>query len=152
MVFDKINNSNQYIMLHKYFAKAFTFIHQYEKNPLSDGIYEIDGKEIFAIVESYYTKEEKTQNFEAHRKYIDIQYIHTGREKIGYNNITSMNAIDKYSTKNDIIFFDGQHKFWINIEEKEFVILFPEDAHMPCIKSGNTNCEVKKIVVKLKYN
>ncbi len=150
MVFDKISNYSQYIMLHKNFEKAFNFITQYEKEPKSDGVYEIDGKNIFAIVESYFTKEEKDQNSEAHRKYIDIQYVHSGEEKIGYNNISNLSAINEYSINKDVIFYKGEHKFWVNIKENEFAILFPEDAHMPCIKSNDNNCKVKKIVVKIK--
>lgn len=150
MVFDKISNYNQYIMLHKNFEKAFNFINQYEKESLSDGVYKIDGENIFAIVESYLTKEEKTQDSEAHRKYIDIQYIYSGKEKIGYCNIGNMKPVKEYSNKNDIIFFDCDFNNWLFIKEKEFAIFYPEDIHMPCIRSGADRSEVKKIVIKIK--
>jgi YhcH/YjgK/YiaL family protein len=149
MIFDTINNSSQYTKLHDNFKKAFNFINQYEKKPLSDGVHKIDGENLFAIVDSYYTNEVETQKAEAHRKYIDIQYIYSGKEKIGYCNIGNMKPVKKYSNQNDITFFEYDFNNWLFIKEKEFVIFYPEDVHMPCIRSGTAKSKVKKIVIKI---
>ena len=150
MVFDTIINFSQYTKLHDNFEKAFDFINQYEKEPLSDGVHKIDGENLFAIVDSYYTNEVETQKAEAHRKYIDIQYIYSGKEKIGYCNIGSMKPVKEYSNENDIIFFECDITNWLFIKEKEFAIFYPEDVHMPCIRADAAKSKVKKIVIKIK--
>ena len=50
------------------------------KADLAPGRHEIDGEEVYASVQRHFTKPVAERQYESHRKYIDIQYIHTGRE------------------------------------------------------------------------
>ena len=49
---------------------------------MEDGRHPIDGEAIFALVSTYETEPEGARSFEAHRKYIDVQYLLSGREII----------------------------------------------------------------------
>ena len=42
---------------------------------VEDGVHEIDGRDLFAIVQSYTTKPESEAFWEAHRKYVDVQHV-----------------------------------------------------------------------------
>jgi YhcH/YjgK/YiaL family protein len=50
---------------------------------MEPGVYEIESKSIFAIIQEYNTKEIKDCVLEGHVKYIDIQYIIQGVELMG---------------------------------------------------------------------
>ena len=60
--------------------KAFEFLSRKDLASLAEGTYELDDNGLFATV-SYYTTKDSAL-FEAHRKYIDIQYVAEGCERI----------------------------------------------------------------------
>lgn len=102
----------------------------------------------YANVDIYKTK--STGEFEAHRKYIDIQIMVKGREIIEVTNIKNCANSRGYSTEKDIEFFEecnGEIEKII-LKENDFVILEPNDAHKPQIKIDKS-IEVKKIVLKI---
>ena len=84
MIVDKTDNLKQYTHLGSKFQKAFTFITDPELMLLDNGKYEIDGDNVYALVSEYKTKNEIDGKFEAHKKYIDIQFVAKGTELIGY--------------------------------------------------------------------
>jgi len=116
-----------------------------ENKESEDGVYEIEGKIVYAIVQSYNTRNKDNVKWEAHRKYIDIQFILKGTEKIGISNIEKMKANEQYQEEKDIQFFDGEGEYY-DIKKGEYMIIYPDDIHMPSIGNGNF---VKKIVVKV---
>jgi hypothetical protein len=63
--------------------KAFNFLKDENLEELELGSYELEGKDLYAIVQEYLTKDEKDSRFEAHPKYADIQYVISGNERIG---------------------------------------------------------------------
>ena len=62
--------------------KAFTFLKSNDLSKLEIKRYDIDGDNLYAPVSEYLTKNEEDAMFEAHRKYIDIQYVITGSEQM----------------------------------------------------------------------
>ncbi|WP_369461599.1 YhcH/YjgK/YiaL family protein [Thermoclostridium stercorarium] len=64
------------------FQKAFRFIREFHQNEKEDGRYEIDGNDVYALVQSYTTLPSDQCKWESHDKYIDIQYIVRGKEII----------------------------------------------------------------------
>ena len=60
--------------------KAFKFLKNNDLAKLELKRYDIDGDDLFATVSEYMSKNEETTKFEAHRKYIDIQYVISGKE------------------------------------------------------------------------
>ncbi len=147
MVVDTIQNSTFYANLHPRFAKAFDFIHNTDFSILEDGKYKIEGENIFAIVQEYSTKDKEIAKLEGHHKYIDIQYIHSGVEQIGFAPLNDQSLISDDPEK-DLAFYEGNSNF-VKIENGMFAIFFPHDLHMPGIKI-NLSAKVKKVVVKVK--
>ena len=147
MIVDKIQNSLLYENLHPGFTKAFDFIRKTDFSKLVDGKYEIDGGDVFALVQEYNTKDREVAKLEGHRKYIDIQYIHSGVELIGVVSLNEQTVISE-DPENDFAFYEGDGSF-MKLESEMFAVFFPQDLHMPGIKIANAN-QVKKIVIKVR--
>ena len=85
---------------------------------------------------------------EAHRKYLDIQYIVKGKEVMGWADLADCKPEGDFSEEKDIGFYSGDFEF-ITVNEGICYVVFPEDAHMPSRHLDVPNDYVK-IVVKLK--
>ncbi len=146
MILDKLENSKLYESLHPLFNKAFEFIRKTDFSKLADGKYEIDNDKLFAMVQEYNTKNETKGKPEAHRKYIDIQYIHSGVELIGVAPLKN-NILISDEPEKDLAFYESETSL-IKLNTGMFAVFFPEDLHMPGIKL-NQSAKVKKVVVKV---
>lgn len=149
MILDKIDNLKMYKPVLDCADKIYEFICDFIKTPKENGRYEIDGKNLYANVDSYDTKPEEGALFEAHKKYIDLQVIMTGEEKIGWASPDKLAPNDEFSEEKDIGFYNGDEDSWITVKDGNFVILYPEDAHKPCISTNGESKFVKKIVFKI---
>lgn len=148
MIIDVLKNLEKYSSLHFRFKKAFEFIQSTDFLNLPCGRYEIDGENIYANVEQYLTKTES--KVEYHKKYIDIQLVTKGVEKIGYCNISEIKNPEEFNSQKDIGFATGEVSF-VEMSFGKFMILFPEDAHQPCMAIDEPK-NVKKVVVKVKID
>jgi YhcH/YjgK/YiaL family protein len=147
MVIDKIENYRLYSKLTKRLTKGFEFINDTDLVTIESGKYQIDNDDIFAIVQEYDTKEEKDCVLEGHHKYIDIQYIISGVEFMGFTPLTNQVSVEENLEK-DYTFYEGDTSL-IRVEEGMFTLFFPEDLHRPGVKSDQIS-KVKKVVVKVK--
>ena len=151
MIIDKLENAEFYYGLGEKYKKAFEFLKITDMKNIENGKYEIEGNDIFVSVQDYQTKSENESDFEAHKKYTDIQFIITGEEKLGYGNIKNFSPITQFNEEKDIVFLrnnETKNEFVI-AKENYFLIFAPQDAHMPCI-SIDESTYVKKAVVKIK--
>ncbi len=151
MVLDRIENAERYETLHTGFKKAFDFIRNNDLASLETGRYEIDGDSVFALVQSYNTAAVSEKQIEAHRNYIDIQYMISGEEMIGYTGSQNLTVTVPYSSEKDIEFYSHKNTTFCYLEPGTFSIFFPEDPHMPCcqVKEGNP-VEARKLVLKIR--
>ncbi len=150
MIIDKIENSHLYRGIGKRIEKAFKYIHNTDLKNIQPGKYEIDGENIFALISEYKTKPESEGKLEAHRKYIDVQYVISGEELMGYSPLGNQQILEPYKEENDIVFFKGDKSF-TKVSAGMFAIFFPEDVHMPGINTGKIS-DVKKLVIKVRIN
>jgi YhcH/YjgK/YiaL family protein len=148
MIIDKLSNSHLYSGLGERINKAFDYLKETDFSKMELGRYEIDGDNIFALVNEYKTKDESEGKLEAHTKYIDVQFVAKGSELMGYAPLGNQKIIDVYNEKNDITFFTGEKSF-TRVDENMFAIFFPTDVHLPGIKV-NDKSYVKKVVIKVK--
>ncbi|NWG27553.1 MAG: YhcH/YjgK/YiaL family protein [Ignavibacteriaceae bacterium] len=148
MIIDKIENAHLYKKIGERISKSFDYIKTTDLKNLPTGKYLIDGERIFALVSEYKTKPESEGKLEAHRKYIDVQYLIEGEELMGYAPLNGQEILDPYKEENDIIFFTGDKSF-TKVTAGMFAIFFPEDVHMPGINTGKIS-DVKKLVIKVR--
>ena len=142
-------NSLQYRILleeQNFTPSAFAFLKKASEENLPVGRYEIDGDRVFAFIQEYTSKTESS--FEAHKNYIDIQFILSGTEVMKVCDASQMKVSVPYTE--DVMFFeDNERASVLVIEAGEYGIFFPWDAHKPGL-CFDTPAEVKKAVVKVK--
>lgn len=150
MIFGKMENISEHYGEAPQLEKVETFVKEFKEKKLPDGTYEIDGKHLFASVQSYRTKTQTADMmFEAHRKYIDLQYIVSGIEKIRWAKTDSVDLVqERYSKGEDIAFYEGYATFDFVLSKGNYLLLFPEDAHLPGL-SVQKDVNVRKIVFKI---
>lgn len=148
MIFDDIKNAGFYHDLGPNFKKALQFLK--ETDNLIDlplGRLEIDGERVFALVQEYESKTFNKDMWEAHKKYMDIQYMVKGGEKIKIARIENCKPITPYNEKDDYWLFSA-HGDEISLSEGQFVIFAPEDVHQPGLMVNGDTQKIRKIVVK----
>jgi YhcH/YjgK/YiaL family protein len=150
MIIDKIENSKLYEGISQRIKEAFEYIRNTDLKNIKPGKYEIDGENIFALISEYKTKAESEGKLEAHRKYIDVQYVISGEELMGYAPLGDQIILEPYKEESDISFFKGE-KSLTKVSSGMFAIFFPEDVHMPGISTEKVS-DVKKLVIKVRIN
>jgi biofilm protein TabA len=132
------------------FEKAIAFLRRGDVSEFPDGRVDIDGERIFAIVQRYQTVKTETPKFEYHRKYIDVQFIASGAEIIGWSPIGRMTVTEPYDKEKDICFGVVEKGTWtpVYLQAGQLAVLWPDDGHAPKIAAGTPGA-VMKIVVKV---
>ncbi|MDR3680972.1 MAG: YhcH/YjgK/YiaL family protein [Flavipsychrobacter sp.] len=150
MVIDSLKNSHLYNSLHEGIKKAFEYLHMTDVATLPAGKYEIDGTDLFAMVQEYDTKPMSECVMEAHKKYMDVQYMVYGTEQVGHALLNGQVASKQaYSDETDFMLFPDEPSFNTIMAAGTFMIFYPGDLHMPCIQI-DAPARVKKVVVKVK--
>lgn len=151
MIVDKIENLKLYSGAIPGLLKAVDFLQEFLKGNRLEGKYEIDGDNVFAFVQRNVPNTfDDNMKFEAHRKYIDLQAILEGDERIDWAKLGDVEQVsEEYSKGGDIAFYSGKEQVKICLHAGDAAILFPLDAHKPNIRF--TDCEnVLKAVVKIR--
>ncbi|VUT12149.1 Toxin-antitoxin biofilm protein TabA [Klebsiella pasteurii] len=130
--------------------KALHFLRTTDFRTHEPGVVEIDGKNIYAQIIDLTTRDAADNRPEVHRRYLDIQFLASGEEKIGIAIDTGNNEINEaLLEQRDIIFYrDSEHESFIEMIPGSYAIFFPQDVHRPgCNK--NIATPIRKIVVKV---
>ncbi len=146
MIFDRITNAHIYAPLGRGIARALHYLEQTDLAALEPGRYEIEGASLYVVASEYSTKEPADGRWEAHRRYIDLQYVVRGTERIGHAMVDRLDA-EPYDGQRDVMWLRGSGQF-VTLEPGDFMILWPHDAHMPGI-APDSPAPVKKLVVKI---
>jgi YhcH/YjgK/YiaL family protein len=131
--------------------QALQYLKENRDANLADGRYEIDGERVFALVQSYQTLPvDENAKYEAHRKYIDVQFIVSGVEVMGWAALEQMRINKEYQPEKDVCLGTCPPALatLTRVDAGEAAIFFPEDAHAPKLACGEP-APVKKIVVKV---
>jgi YhcH/YjgK/YiaL family protein len=149
MIVDYLDNIKKYAVLSPNLATGIQFMLENNLNELAVGKYEIDGENVFAIVQSYDTKPLSEGKWEAHQKYIDIQHVISGNEKMGFAPLKTMEISQPYDNEKDYLLFSGDGHF-LDANSDNFFVFYPQDVHLPGLHALSGTEPVKKIVVKVK--
>lgn len=141
----KITN---YQDLAKYFnvpAAAIAFM-QAISEKTENGRYDF-GKDCFINVMDCTTRE-GFADMEAHDVYVDVQCLLTGEERIYFANREGLTVSQEYNPQKDIMFFAYSPCEYVDYKAGEGVVLYPEEAHLPC-RAVHAPLTAKKAVIKL---
>lgn len=147
MIKDRLEHASSYYGISDVLQKGFEWLKNNDMINMPDGKHLIDGENIFANVQSYDTKD--SAPYEGHRKYIDIQYMIKGREKVGVTDYSNCSTTEAYNEEKDIEFLKCNiSDNYQTLEEGEFLVFFPQDAHQPALNPAE-KLFVKKVIVKV---
>jgi YhcH/YjgK/YiaL family protein len=149
MIADVLKNKDLYTAISPRIKTALEYIAKTDFTTMEPGRYELDGSNLFVLVQAYDSLPKEQGKWECHRKYIDIQYIADGIEQIGFTNVAKMKVTTEYNPEKDIAFLSGDGDY-VTLDKGAYGIFFPEDAHQPKIAPGNKPGKVKKVVIKIK--
>lgn len=127
------------------------FIETLDLSNLSLGRHEL-GDGIFAMVQQYSTKDVEGAMYEAHKKYVDVQWMLSGEERMDVSTLKSLVTTVDYTQVSDAQLFTHQKPdyTWL-LYANDLAVFFPEDAHCPGLTAKSTT-QVQKVVFKVPVN
>jgi YhcH/YjgK/YiaL family protein len=146
MVVDCLENEN-HLLLQESVAYALSWLRNPDAAARAPGTYELRGRSLYAIVDEYMTRPQHACRLETHRRYVDIQYVVSGRELMGYAPAVFLDPDGAYDEGRDVQFHQG-HADFLLLQEGMFAVMLPGDAHMPGVAIDGQAGPVKKIVIK----
>ena len=151
MIIDSIKNASKYYCVHPSFKAAFEALEKIDESTPNERI-TVDGDNIFINMAEYVNKNIDECLYESHKKYIDIQYVVSGEEYIDLCDQDILEFTDNRLDTDDIAFFKDTDKFSrADLTEGMFVVIFPGEAHKPCIAPDGKGVKVRKAVAKIIY-
>lgn len=145
MILDALDNAAVYAGIREELSEAFGFLDQPGLTELEDGRYEIAGDRVFAIVQRTQGRAVSEGRLEGHRRYLDIQYVISGEESMGWCSRGDLPPSGNYDEEKDLEFFEGKPQSIFRVPPGFFALFLPSDAHFPCLGSG----PIHKVVVKV---
>ena len=146
MIVDELENATQYYSLGTGIEKALRYLQDTDFSQVTPGRYDIDGDAVYALVQEYESKPKSEGFWEAHHTYLDVQYVASGAEHMGYRPVKDMEA-NPYDAEKDFYTLEGEGEFYM-LRAGYFTILKPQDAHMPGMAIDAPR-SIKKVVVKV---
>lgn len=146
MIKDSIKNAAVYRGLHPGIDTVLTSLLAGECLKWEIGRNEIQGEDVFCLIQEYETK--PSGKIEAHNRYIDVQVVIEGVERIDYMDRALLESNDSFNNDKDIGFFKGNGDP-VAVREGEFAIFFPGDGHAPGLTYGEKTGKVRKAVYKV---
>jgi YhcH/YjgK/YiaL family protein len=146
MIVDTLANVQLYRGLNPRIDRAFEYLRTTDLAALAPGDYEIDGKDIFARSLTYTTRVPENGVWEAHRRYIDLQVMVQGAERVCYAPLSHLEQ-GTYDEAKDFLRLSGDGDL-VTLPAGSFMLLWPGDGHMPCLAVDAPE-PIKKVVVKI---
>lgn len=146
MIFGTKETICTYKGLNKRIDRAIDYILSFD-NDTEPGRYEIDGDNLYANVFCGETSPIEVVTFEAHKHYLDLQYLVEGSEVVFYAPLETCIPTSDYDTASDCGFYSGYGREF-EVKAGEFYLMHPSDAHAP--GKGYETTSYKKVVVKIK--
>ena len=147
MILDKLENAPQYFGISPNLTVALQYL---MNNKAVLGEQPLETRKLTDSVQVKFIEYDtfaKTRRWESHIEFTDVQYIISGEERIGYNNIGLMQDGEKQEGKDQIIHQGNGES--VLVQEGFFVVLFPQDVHMSKLANGKIET-VKKASFKVK--
>lgn len=150
MIFDTLKNIDCYRSLSANMDRALELLANTDFSGQPAGRYEVDGDNVFYMIQEPELREEEDALYEIHKKYADIQFALTDGETILALPTSQIEAWQAFDEAKDIGFSQNSEPgIPLEMNAGSFAIFFPQDAHMPCLRGGDAK-KCRKVVFKVK--
>lgn len=137
---------------HPVIQKAVQYLRDNEVATLSPGKYEIEGADMFALVQDPVTVPISEQKSEHHAKYIDLQYVVAGEEEVmvvARQSERNQPIVNELESQDYALYDQVEGEMQLYLKPGMFVVLFPNDLHRPnCSRKGDA-ASLRKVVIKI---
>jgi YhcH/YjgK/YiaL family protein len=148
MLFESLANADRHTELPAAVLEAIAYLKRTDFSKLTEGRHEVEGDRIFAIVQKLDAKPQSAAKWEAHRKYIDVQYVLEGVERMGWREFFEGMPIETpYDETKDFMLYATDGKFF-DVPAGSLAVFFPKDVHAPCLSAIDTPTHVRKVIMK----
>lgn len=147
MIYDEVKNIERYRGMSVWLDKAIDFLMNTDLDALPLGRTEISGSHVFTNVMEAQAGDEETNQFEIHRKYMDIQIDLEGTEII-QTGLAPVGVLEPYSAETDFGTVVCKKDASCVLGPGRFIICMGEEPHKPGIAAGEDR-HLKKCVVKV---
>lgn len=146
MILDRLDQAGLYTRIHPLFPRAFGLLARTDLRSLPEGRHPIDGDHLYLVIASEKGKGTDGAVLEAHRKYIDIQFVIEGTDMIGWRPAAECPGVTApYDALKDVELYGEKPHAWSQVTGSAFALYFPGDAHAPL---GGTGL-LRKAIVKV---
>lgn len=130
--------------------EALAYLGSQDFMNMPDGKYPIGDKGMTANLQRYTTRSFEECRPEAHKKFIDIQFMVDGEEFLGWCPLSpDLVVTTSYDKEKDIVFFEELiPESSVVLFPRSFAVLYPGDVHRPCCAFDEPE-QVVKVVVKI---
>ena len=150
MIFSSIYSKDNCTNYPKAIQTAIKYLKENDFISMEPGVYEIQGQDIYAQVFDAQTEPAEKKRAEVHEKYVDVQFLASGKERLGFTPDTGKYEVDERIDDRDLIFYQKvENEGFIEATPGCYCIFFPNDVHRPAVMSEET-MTVRKVVVKVK--
>jgi biofilm protein TabA len=136
---------------HPVLQQAVEWLRSNDLEALEVGTYEIEGQNMFAMVQAPSTVVRSERKSEHHAQYLDVQYLIGGGEElqvVGRQSGSNVAVENRLDDRDYALFTEVQNENEIYLQPGMFVVYFPNDLHRPnCSRTGDTH--LKKVVIKI---
>lgn len=148
MILDSLSRASLYRSLSPGIAAGLDWLASFDP-ATENGRYAIDGDRLYAVVQRYDTRPATEKRFETHRRYIDIQYVVSGQERILHAPLEALEVSEPHDPDRDVAFYhDPSASSSFLLLPGDFTLLFPGDGHKPGCMAGGRDA-VTKVVLKV---
>ena len=117
------------------------------RSEFEKGSHEIDDDKLFVNIVEYETTTEEKRFWEAHKYYLDLHLMLDGTEQIDVNFIENMEE-KVFVEKDDFLPLEGEKNSHVILNNGDFLICYPNDAHRTAVKV-NEPIKIKKAIFKI---
>lgn len=105
--------------------------------------------DIFAMEQTFVTKDRGDCFYESHRKYVDIQIIIGGIEQLELADIAKLTVDKSFDAEKDLVTYQDYHKSSKLVMQRfDAAVFYPDDAHL-CVSRFDIPERVYKTVLKV---
>ncbi len=152
MISSSIYKELDYFRYPEAIQTAVNYLKQNDFIKMEPGVYEIQGKDIYAQVFDEVTEPADKKRPEVHEKFADVQFLASGKEKLGFTTDTGIYKAAERIDERDLIFYENvENESFINAVPGCYNIFFPGDIHRPGVEWDGSKT-IRKVVVKVKMD
>ncbi|HMK37746.1 MAG TPA: YhcH/YjgK/YiaL family protein [Bacteroidota bacterium] len=146
MIIDRLEESGRYRGVHPLFERAFRALGRPDLSTLGAGTHPIEGERLSLIIAAGEGAGTERAVLEAHRRYIDIQFVIEGTDVIGWRPLRECARVAQpYDAQKDVELYADRPLSWSTVGGSLFAVYFPGDAHAPLGGTGALRRAIIKV-------